>query len=255
MEPEFWERRRSDDHSRPNDVRGAYVRDRARIIHSATFRRLQAKTQVLGIGEGDFHRTRLTHSLEVAQVARGITYFLTKKLTPEADKGFMEINQWLPGANLIEAISLAHDLGHPPFGHGGEVALNYVMRNDGGFEGNGQTLRILTKLEAHTENLGLNLTRRTLLGILKYPVSYDAVVRKESPVDDKQHIVAKSWKPPKCYMGCENSIVDWIFQPFNETDKKTITTLKDQPSKTSHGKSKYHALDTSIIELMGSASQ
>lgn len=249
MEPEYWECRQFAERSRPNDVRGVFVRDRARIIHSATFRRLQAKTQVLGIGEGDFHRTRLTHSLEVAQVARGITYFLKKKLTPEADKRFSEINQWLPGANLIEAISLAHDLGHPPFGHGGEVALNYVMRNDGGFEGNGQTLRILSKLEAHTESYGLNLSRRTLLGILKYPVSYDAVVRKTLPEDDKQHIVAKNWKPPKCYMGSESSIVDWIFLPFNEGDKKAITILKEQPSKTSHGKSKYCALDTSIMEL------
>lgn len=249
MEPEFWESRKSIEHSRPNDVRGVFVRDRARIIHSATFRRLQAKTQVLGIGEGDFHRTRLTHSLEVAQVARGITYFLKKKLTPESDSSLFEISQWLPGANLIEAISFAHDLGHPPFGHGGEVALNYVMRNDGGFEGNGQTLRILSKLEAHTEDFGLNLTRRTLLGILKYPVSYDAVVRMALPENDKQHIVAKNWKPPKCYMVSENDIVDWIFQPFDASDRKGITALKDQPNKTSHGKSKYHALDTSIMEL------
>lgn len=248
METEHWEGRKSVEYSRPNDVRGAYVRDRARIIHSATFRRLQAKTQVLGIGEGDFHRTRLTHSLEVAQVARGITYFLTKKFPRNAEE-LDGLGKWLPGANLIEAISLAHDLGHPPFGHGGEVALNFVMRNDGGFEGNGQTLRILTKLEAHTENFGLNLTRRTLLGILKYPVAYEAVVRRAPPANDKQHIVAKSWKPPKCYLGSERSIVDWIFEPFDKSDRQTITTLKELPSETKHGKSKYHALDTSIMEL------
>ena len=140
--------------------RDDYSRDRARIIHSAFFRRLQNKTQVLGLGESDFYRTRLTHSVEVAQVASGIVETL-KKSSKDAEQ--IEL---LPSLELIEAIALAHDIGHPPFGHGGEVALNYSMRGHGGFEGNGQTLRICTKLGEYSDTNGLNLTRRTLLGVL-----------------------------------------------------------------------------------------
>ena len=147
-----------------------YARDRARIIHSAFFRRLQGKTQVLGLGESDFYRTRLTHSLEVAQIAGGIVEDLQEKYQ------HTDYAKFIPSQNLIETIGLAHDIGHAPFGHGGEVALNYVMRDDGGFEGNAQTMRICTQLGEYSEEDGLNLTRRTLLGLIKYPATYSQVV-------------------------------------------------------------------------------
>jgi len=132
-------------------TRSAYQRDRDRIIHSAAFRRLKYKTQVFVYHEGDNYRTRLTHSLEVAQVARSLCRCL----------GLDE--------DLAEALALAHDLGHTPFGHAGEEALNESMRAFGGFDHNGQTLRILTKLEAHyAEFDGLNLTWETLEGIAKH---------------------------------------------------------------------------------------
>ncbi|MEM0935577.1 MAG: deoxyguanosinetriphosphate triphosphohydrolase [Pseudomonadota bacterium] len=131
--------------------RSPYQRDRDRIIHASAFRRLKHKTQVFVEHEGDYYRTRLTHSIEVAQVARTIAGALG--LNPE----------------LTEALALAHDLGHTPFGHTGEDALDALMAPHGGFDHNAQTLRIVTKLERHYAAFdGLNLTWETLEGIAKH---------------------------------------------------------------------------------------
>jgi len=244
-----WEERRDHQEKRPEDVRSEYDRDEARLIHSAAFRRLQSKTQVLGLGESDFYRTRLTHSMEVAQIGRGIVQYLAKKYEQEL-KAF---DVGLPNTSLITTICLAHDIGHPPFGHGGEVALNYCMREHGGFEGNGQTLRILGKLDKYTDLFGLNPTRRVLLGVLKYPQTYSELVNLESyaETDSKNKpywlFKAKSQKPPKCYHDCDRDIVDFIFKGMKDEDKIKFIGYKSNVGK--HSETKYKSFDCTIMNL------
>jgi dGTPase len=138
------------------DNRPAYERDRDRIIHCAAFRRLEYKTQVFVNHEGDYYRTRLTHSLEVAQISRGIARRL-------------RLNE-----DLVEALALAHDLGHTPFGHTGEEVLDRLMAPYGGFEHNRQSLRIVERLEERYPDFnGLNLTWETREGIIKHSSDYD----------------------------------------------------------------------------------
>ncbi len=139
-----------------NEARSPFEIDRARIIHSAAFRRLQGKTQVFTVGESDFFRTRLTHSLEVAQIGKGLA--LRLKADPD----------------LIEAVCLMHDIGHPPFGHAGEIELKRLMKSFGGFEANAQNIRIIRKLESKSNKYkGLNLTRAVIDGQLKYKEIFD----------------------------------------------------------------------------------
>ncbi len=137
--------------------RTAFQRDRDRIVHSAAFRRLEYKTQVFVNDEGDYYRTRLTHTLEVAQIGRTLARALA-------------VNE-----DLVEVICLAHDLGHPPFGHAGEGTLNRLTAEVGGFNHNHQSYRVVTKLEhRYPDWPGLNLTLETLEGIAKHESEYDS---------------------------------------------------------------------------------
>lgn len=238
---EIWEERIKSANQGNHD-RNNYSRDRSRVIHSAFFRRLQGKTQVLGVGESDFYRTRLTHSLEVAQIAGGISEFLQNQ------DDLADFKSRIPEQNLVETIGLAHDIGHPPFGHGGEVALNYMMAKNGGFEGNAQTLRICTELGEHSDDNGLNLTRRSLLGLIKYPSTYSNTVNLSLYKDDKAPLNIESFKPPKCIFDDDGSkIFDWIINPFSIQDRKKFKTLKNLPNK--HNKTIYKSLDSTIMEL------
>lgn len=241
-----WQERRLSTEKKEGDIRTEWERDYARLVHSSAFRRLQSKTQVLGLGESDFYRTRLTHSMEVAQIGVGILKSLKHK-----HKNDTEIMQALPESALINSICLAHDIGHPPFGHGGEVALNVCMRNFGGFEGNGQTLRILSKLDKYTEHHGMNPTRRLLLGVLKYPSKYSSTVLDSvyGEIPTKNWLSkAKFQHPPKCYLDSETDVVEWILKPLTFDEKEMFTKPLSQ-GEGKHLKPQFKGLDTSIMEL------
>ena len=231
----YLEERRED--TTETSLRNPFAKDKARIIHSSAFRRLQSKKQILTIGTTDFNRTRLTHSLETAQIASGILEILEKKL-PESDK------KYLPSPFLLDAICLGHDIGHPPFGHSGEKVLNGIMgKYDGHFEGNAQTLRIVARLGEYSEKVGYNLTRGVLLGLIKYP---QFISSKISTFQQKPTV-------PKCLFKEEKDIVEWVIEPFCKEDqgqyyKTTIptiyTSIMDTADDIAYG---VHDLEDAII--------
>lgn len=223
-----WQQRRQEDQQlRPQDHRSPYQRDKARILHSAAFRRLQAKTQIMSVGQNDFYRTRLTHSLEAAQIGTALVAQLRTKCP-------LHEQEFLPDEALMEALCLAHDLGHPPFGHGGETALNQCMQHAGGFEGNAQTLRIVGKLEPYTAHGGMDLTRRTLLGLLKYPV-----------LQPSQHILdtLPPNKPIKAIYQVDADLLAWVLSPLTADETQLLQQCSEQH------KALYKPLDASIMEL------
>ena len=232
---------------KPFDARSPGDVDYGRVVHSASFRRLQGKTQILNLGDSDFYRTRLTHSLEVAQIATGLVTQLKHNLPSHDAIGY------LPERSMIEAIACTHDLGHPPFGHGGEVALNYCMRHDGGFEGNGQTLRILSKLEKFSKAAGSNLTREALLGVLKYPIAYSKannpqiVPRMVENTSGTPLLDRKASMPPKCYLDCEREVVDWLLQPLSNSDQELFQAFSSEEGK--HKSAKHKSFACSIMDL------
>jgi dGTPase len=214
---------------KPGDGRSPYRRDWARLIHSPCFRRLQGKTQLFPSDEQDFYRNRLTHSLEVAQIASGIAENWNAKIGTFFEKNPINVD-------LVYFAGLAHDLGHPPFGHNGEKALDRLMASFGGFEGNAQTLRILARLEKkETEyypsvseepqpivnkqdvRCGLNVTYRSLAAVLKYD--------KQIPQAPEDRKADEKDKPVKGYYFTEADLVRDIKQNvlgLQRDDFKTI---------------------------------
>ncbi|HIF9235349.1 TPA: anti-phage deoxyguanosine triphosphatase [Photobacterium damselae] len=242
---ELWQERYSNEQKmRRNDHRSAFQRDRARILHSAAFRRLQAKTQVHSTGLDDFYRTRLTHSLEVSQIGTGIVAQLKLK-----QPNFRPL---LPSTSLMESLCLAHDIGHPPFGHGGEVALNYMMHKHGGFEGNAQTFRIVTHLEPYTENLGMNLARRTLLGLIKYPALLSQTQPLVFPpeVPNFRRMKASEWHPAKGIYDDDKATFDWVLALLSDNDRSLFNQMRcGRIDDVTPLKTRFKSLDCSIMEL------
>jgi dGTPase len=198
--------------------RSPFRRDYGRLLHSPAFRRLQGKTQLFPGHESDFFRNRLTHSLEVAQVAKGIALKLNATCA--------EFSEFPIDLDLVEFAGLAHDLGHPPFGHNGEHALDDCMKEFGGFEGNAQTLRILSRvekkaleddptsadicgisLEGYDRRLGLNLTYRALASVLKYDSQIPLRRRKEADLK-------------KGYYACEKGLIAKIKESVGTPEGK-----------------------------------
>jgi len=214
MDNAQWNERRVARRSQVEDGRDDYDVDYARVVHSSSFRRLAGKTQIHQ-GDSDVPRNRLTHSIEVSQIALGISQRLKT-----ADKDGI-VSRLVSSNSLVQVIGLCHDLGHPCGGHAGEDALNACLP----YEGNGQTLRILSRLEGHTPDAGLNLTRRTLLGVLKYPIPYSRAKKKDTPPPFRgisgQPLIGPEHKPPKCYLDEEAAVVDWMLDPF-ESDREIV---------------------------------
>lgn len=243
---------------RAGEHRDPFERDRARIIHSFSFRRLQSKTQIFALNESEFLRTRLTHSLEVSNIGRGLAAVVNRLIWPSYPLGSIHAAYEDLGGpvdtSLIEAACLAHDLGHPPFGHRGEEALNHCVwtrwpgRNNG-FEGNGQTLRLLTSdtLEAHGERNGLNLTRATLQAVLKYPRVYGDLVNPAIYPPDTACPPFKPWAPPKCIHNEEQPLLDWLLAPFSAADRARLLRIDLRAGK--HARTAHKTLEASLVEL------
>ncbi|WP_424411711.1 anti-phage deoxyguanosine triphosphatase [Pasteurella sp. PK-2025] len=259
-----WQARFLTDPPREKDHRPPFRRDRGRILHSAAFRCLQAKTQIHAIGENDFYRTRLTHSLEVAQIGSSLVSqmkfsetftHLSQQLSVEKSELQKHLKTLLPSNDLIESLCFAHDIGHPPFGHGGEVALNYMMREHGGFEGNAQTFRLLTKLEPYTENAGMNLTRRTILGIVKYPTILDLSSAQYAELPfashgDPRYVKMNAWRPGKGLFRDDLAMFEWLLEPLSAKDRDLFGQFKKVRSNPEEIlKTRFKSLDCSLMEL------
>jgi dGTPase len=203
----------AEDDGREQTIRSPFQHDRDRVIHSGAFRRLKHKTQVFVYHEGDYFRTRLTHSLEVAQIARSLARAL-------------QLND-----DLAEAVALAHDLGHTPFGHAGEDALNRAMQNFGGFDHNDQTIRVVTHLEQRYAGFnGLNLSWETIEGVVKHsgPVTGTAADRDYITMIDQQfHLELQNYASAEAQIANLADDIAYLSHDFDDGLRAGLFRLED----------------------------
>lgn len=209
-----------------NDYRTPFAIDRDRIIHSRAFRRLQAKTQVFSTGEYDFYRTRLTHSVEVGQIGRSICAYLADRFP----------NEHLLNSDLIEAACLSHDLGNPPFGHSGERTLHQCMTKFGGFEGNAQTMRLITKrmFTESTGRTGIKPTRALMDAVCKYKVLWNPALSNHFLYEDQEECTQFIHGGPTLEVqSVECQVMDWaddIANGYADINDGVKAKLIDVPS-------------------------
>ncbi len=204
----------------PDEIRTPFQVDRDRVTFTEAFRRLQSKTQVFQSGEYDFYRTRLTHSIEVARIGRGICEYLRAANESLGSDFFID-------SELVEALGLAHDIGHPPFGHIGERKLNELMGPYGGFEGNAQSLRIVADLiyERPDNPKGMSPTRAFMDGILKYKNLYRERISKDeqgNPVYPHNHFLYNQQEDCRAFVFGEAELPDDLLDSKNLNDFKSI---------------------------------
>lgn len=221
----------------PSPTRNPFQRDRDRIIHSVAFRRLKNKSQVFVIHEGDHFRTRLTHTLEVAQIARA----LARSLNVQED--------------LAEAVALAHDLGHPPFGHCGEDALHACMKDFGGFNHNDQSMRVVTKLERRYAAFdGLNLSWEVLEGLAKHngPVTKKPLPPTIAAVDQMCNLRLNTWAGIEAQIGNLSDDIAYNNHDIDDGMRAGFFTIKDLydlpliGAIAQHVKEKYSGVERSV---------
>lgn len=216
-----------------SDYRTPFAIDRDRVVHSRAFRRLQAKTQVFSTGEYDFYRTRLTHSVEVGQIGRSICAFLasTSASAPKVD------------TDLVEAACLSHDLGNPPFGHSGERTLHTCMQKYGGFEGNAQTMRLLTKRIFTSENgrSGIYPTRALMDAVCKYKRTWTQDAKKHFLYLDQRECLSFIHDNVECTeQSLECQIMDWsddianAYADINDGVKARLITVTELENWRGH---------------------
>jgi len=182
----------------------------------------------------------------VASIANNIV----NHLRHTANLPSIKINELLPSDALINSVCLLHDIGHPPFGHGGEAALNYALQDHGGFESNGQSLRLITKVEPSYAPFGLDLTKRVLLGIIKYPQSYSKLHKYQPyPKKNKYRIHLADYFPPKCYLDSEQDILHWLLANISNREREIFGELAIEPNYKQHGITKYRSIDCSIMDI------
>lgn len=249
-----WQVRRSG--SELQRARGAYrnpfARDRARVLHSHAFRHLQGKNLLPGLDDGDILRTGMTRAMETAQLSRGLLRAL-EGLHARAE-AWMPL---LPDPNLLEAIALARDIGSPPFGSGGEAALNHVMRDCGGFSSSAQTLRLLARQEPYSEGFGLDPARRTLLGALRHPSPWSQIHATHRPPlpTDRQALRRSDWLPPQTFYDEDQDVVDWLLMPLSSTDIANFSQALRAGHPEGHGLAGLPAFDCSIVNVAASIAQ